>query len=152
MPGIVEESYQHMRVPRTNVVRVAVAEDTKREPYHANPSRDVDPEIRRQLEEELRGGTHPTTQALVPLGLRFIKILGAGTQGTAVLFEMDLDDGTTRKIVAKYDTGEEEEGVEDEGLAMEKEWMRVSDSGQDIQYIVASLLSHFVVDELSLPV
>lgn len=124
-----------MRVPRTNLVQVAVAEDTKREPYHANPSRDVDPEIRRQLEEELRGGTHPTTQALIPLGLRFIKILGAGSQGTAVLFEMDLDDGTTRKIVAKYDTGEEEEGVEDEGLAMEKEWMRVSDSGQDIQYI-----------------
>lgn len=128
-----------MKVPRTNTVQVSVAQDTKREPYHANPSRDVDPEVRRQLDEELQGGTHPTTQALVPLGLRFIKILGAGTQGTAVLFEMDLDDGTTRKIVAKYDTGEEEEGVEDEGLAMEKEWMMVSESGQDIQYIVASL-------------
>lgn len=157
MPEVVQETLNNMKVPRTNIVQVSVAEDTKREPYHELGSRDMDPEIKRQLDEELRGGTHPTTQALVPLGLRFLKILGAGTQGTAVLFEMDVDDGTTRKIVAKYETGEEEEGDEDEGdpdegLPVEKEWMRVSDSGQDMQYNVALLLPYCVIDGLMLSV
>lgn len=47
--------------------------------------------------------------------MRFVKILGAGTQGTAVLFEMDDANGSTRKIVAKYENVAEGEGPEDSG-------------------------------------
>lgn len=133
-------------VPRTSTPQIEMPTDTMREPFHRNPSRDVDPEIKRQLDSELRDGTHPTTEALVPLGLRYLKILGAGTQGTAVLFEMDADDGTTRKIVVKYDTGEEGDY---DGLSEEKEWMRVSESVDDMQYIVALLNPYCIIDEVS---
>jgi len=69
----------------------------------------------------------------VPLGLRYVKILGAGSQGVAVLFEVDNGDGTTRQVVAKYDTGEENDpdnlrATQDgEGLSNEKTLMRVSE-------------------------
>lgn len=105
--------------------------ETTRDPYREQKARDIDPEILDQLNAELQDGTHPTTHALNPVGLRFLKVLGAGTQGTAVLFEMDADDGTTLKIVAKYDTGEERDD-EEEGLTAEKWHMEVSESGKDI--------------------
>lgn len=102
--------------------------------FHTIPSRDVEFEIARQLKAELQAGKHPTTQALVPLGIRFVKILGAGSQGTAVLFEMDDENGATRKLVAKYEKGEDED--EDEvGLTQEKKCIRVSEKTEDVQYI-----------------
>lgn len=134
-PEEVAASCAKLTVPRTSTPQMAAPETTDREPFRTMRPRDVDPEIAQQLNSELQDGTHPTTEALVPLGLRYLKILGAGTQGTAVLFEMDANDGTTRKIVAKYDTGEEQNGA-DEGLAWEKEWMRVSEIGEDMQYII----------------
>ncbi|KAG6364156.1 hypothetical protein INS49_005754 [Diaporthe citri] len=97
--------------------------ETKRGPFHENPPRDVDPEIARQLNSELQDGTRPTTEALAPLGLRYLKILGAGSQGTAVLFEMDAYDGTKRKLVAEYETAQEDD---DDSIAWEKEWMRAT--------------------------
>lgn len=128
-PEQTRATYINHPVPRTRNPQIEVAQDTDRQLYHEIGDRDIDPDMLAQLNTEMRDGTHPTTQALVPLGLRFLKILGAGSQGTAVLFEMDSDDGTTRKIVAKYDTGGDEDGV---GLLDEKAWMRVSGSGQDI--------------------
>jgi hypothetical protein len=102
-------------------------------PYHWRRSRDVDPELKSVLDERLQAGTHPTTQALAPLGLRYVKILGAGSQGVAVLFEVDNGDGTRRQVVAKYDTGQEGDpdrlrakDEHDGGLAGEKNMMRVS--------------------------
>ncbi|KAG6358288.1 hypothetical protein INS49_014172 [Diaporthe citri] len=96
-------------------VQAPPAESIRRDPYYTIPSRDVESATARQLKAELDEGYHPTTQALVPLGMRFVKILGAGTQGTAVLFEMDDANGTTRKIVAKYEDWPEGEGPEDSG-------------------------------------
>lgn len=96
-------------------VQTLPVESIRRDPYYRLPSRDVESETARQLKADLDDGYHPTTQALVPLGMRFVKILGAGTQGTAVLFEMDDANGATRKIVAKYETVPEGEGPEDSG-------------------------------------
>lgn len=143
-PEVIEEKTAKFTVPRTSTPQMAAPATTIRGPFHEIAPRDVDPEIARQLNSELQDGTHPTTEALVPLGLRYLKILGAGTQGTAVLFEMDADGSTTRKIVAKYDTGEDQK-VADEGLAWEKEWMRVSESGEDMQYLVALLSPSCIV-------
>lgn len=131
-PKLFEKTYAHLPVPRTTIPQIAMPATTEREPYHKLESREIDPEILDQLNAELQDGTHPTTQALVPVGLRYLKVLGAGTQGTAVLFEMDAEDGTTRKIVAKYDTGEEaDEDDEEPGLTAEKDNMLVSQSRQD---------------------
>lgn len=143
-PEEIAEACAKLPVPRTSTPQMAAPAMTKREPFRKIRPRDVDPEIARQLDSELQDGTHPTTEALVPLGLRYLKILGAGTQGTAVLFEMDADDGTTRKIVAKYDTGEAQNNA-DEGLAWEKEWMRVSESGEDMQHIVTLISSSCII-------
>lgn len=129
MPEEAREKYIILPVPRTRNPVMVVADQTNRQAYHEMAPRDIDPDMLAQLNTELRDGTHPTTKTLVPLGLRFLKILGAGSQGTAVLFEMDSDDGTTRKIVAKYESSGDDDGS---GLLDEKEWMRVSGSGQDI--------------------
>ena len=133
-PTLLAQFYTMFPVPRAHVARVEMAQKTKRAPFHELGARDIDDGILQALNSELGAGTHPTTQALVPLGMRFLKVLGAGTQGTAVLFEIDDDNGTTRNVVAKYDTETNEDG---EGLGMEKERMKVSESGQNIQYIVA---------------
>lgn len=129
-PEDIAEACAKLPVPRTSTPQLEVPTDTMREPFDKNPDRDVDSEMARQLDSELQDGIHPTTEALVPLGLRYLKILGAGSQGTAVLFEMDADDGTKRKIVAKYDTSEDDD--DDNSMAWEKEWMRVSESGEDM--------------------
>lgn len=100
-------------------VQTLPVESIRRDPYYTIPSRDVESETARQLKTELEDGDHPTTQALVPLGMRFVKILGAGTQGTAVLFEMDDANGATRKIVAKYENVPEGEEAEDSGSDLE---------------------------------
>lgn len=132
MPDELQRVFTQIPVPRTQTVpQLTTPDNVTRWPYHMNPPRAVDPEVARRLNSELQDGTHPTTEALVPLGLRYLRILGAGSQGTAVLFEMDDADGTTKKVVAKYDTSEEDDG--EEGLLKEKEWMRVSESGQNIQ-------------------
>lgn len=128
---MLEGVYKDFPVPRTTTPQIMRLGETTRTPYREQKARDIDPEILDQLNAELQAGTHPTTQALNLVGLRFLKVLGAGTQGTAVLFEMDADDGTTRKIVAKYDTGEEQDG-EEEGLTAEKWHMEVSEGGKDI--------------------
>lgn len=71
--------------------------------------------------------------------MRYVKILGAGSQGVAVLFEMDNADGTTRQVVAKYDTGEYKDPddprtpANDYGLLAEKALMRVS--GSDMEHL-----------------
>ncbi|KAG8170045.1 hypothetical protein KVR01_000790 [Diaporthe batatas] len=110
-------------IPRKQTVpEIETPENVTRQPYHMNPSRNIAAEVRRRLDSELQDGTHPTTEALVPLGMRFLRILGAGTQGTAVLFEMDEADGTTKKVVAKYDTSGEDD--DEDGLLEEKELMR----------------------------
>lgn len=145
-PERVAEAYAIFPVPRTSTPQMAAPETTIREPFHEIAPRDVDPEIARQLDSELQDGTHPTTEALVPLGLRYLKILGAGIQGTAVLFEMDADDGTKRKLVAKYETAQEED---DDSIGWEKEWMRMSESGEDMQYIVALLFPSCIIDVVS---
>lgn len=129
MPSQTRRIYTALPVPRTRNPLIVVADKTDRQAYHEVAPRDIDPDMLAQLNTEMRDGTHPTTKTLVPLGLRFLKILGAGSQGTAVLFEMDSDDGTTRKIVAKYESSGDDDGS---GLLDEKEWMRVSESGQDI--------------------
>lgn len=135
VPEKLKEVYTQIPIPRTQTVPpIETPEDVIRELYHLIPPRDVEPAIRDQLNSELQNGTHPTTQALVPLGMRFLRILGAGSQGTAVLFEMDDASGTTKKLVAKYDSPTEEND-DGEGLLQEKEWMRVSESGQYIQQL-----------------
>lgn len=133
-PDPLVEMYSQFPVPRATAPRLQLPDETKREPYYDLPPREIDPEILQQLNLELEAGTHPTTEALTPLGLRFLKVLGAGTYGTAVLFEMDNEDGTKRKIVAKYETGGDDD--EEEGLLDEKEWMRVS-IGQGLQSTIA---------------
>lgn len=122
-------------IPRAAVPAVTRATQTRNYPYYQQASRDIDPELKSALNARLQAGTHPITRALVPVGLRYVKILGAGTQGVAVLFEMDSDDGITRRVVAKYDTGQEEDpdnlrGVQGaSGLLREKMHMRVSEGG-----------------------
>lgn len=122
-------------IPRAAVPAVTRATQARNYPYYQQASRDIDPELKSALNARLQAGTHPITQALVPVGLRYVKILGAGTQGVAVLFEMDSDDGTTRQVVAKYDTGQEEDpdnirAVQGaSGLLREKMHMRVSEGG-----------------------
>ena len=112
------------------VPQVEAPEEVTREPYYTIGSRDVQSEIAQQLNAELQEGKHPTTRALVPLGLRFLKILGAGSQGTAVLFEMDDENGATQKLVAKYENGTEDAG---DGVAEEKKHMKVGEKTQDIR-------------------
>ncbi|KAH8756240.1 hypothetical protein F5883DRAFT_620343 [Diaporthe sp. PMI_573] len=114
-----------------DVPRVTRATRASTYPYYQHPNRNIDPELKSALNQRLQAGAHPTTQALVPLGLRYVKILGAGSQGVAVLFEVDNGDGTTRQVVAKYDTGEENDpdnlrATQDgEGLSNEKTLMRL---------------------------
>lgn len=113
-PGALQQQVQALPVPRLQAVpQVQAPASVTREPYHNLPAREVESDIAQQLNADLQAGTHPTTQALVPLGLRFVKILGAGSQGTAVLFEMDDANGVTRKIVAKYEN--KDQGTGDSG-------------------------------------
>lgn len=113
-PGVLQQMIDALPVPRLQAApQVQAPADVTREPYHNLPAREVESDIARQLNADLQAGTHPTTQALVPLGLRFVKILGAGSQGTAVLFEMDDANGLPRKIVAKYEN--KEQGTGDSG-------------------------------------
>ncbi|KAK7727622.1 hypothetical protein SLS63_007064 [Diaporthe eres] len=117
-PGELKRRCDGYTVPASQTVpqvQAPPAGSIRRDPYYTIPSRDVESATARQLKEELDEGYSPTTQALVPLGMRFVKILGAGTQGTAVLFEMDDANGATRKIVAKYENVLEGEGPEDSG-------------------------------------
>lgn len=137
-PEDLERVYSVLPVPREQVRRVALAQKTTRRPFNELKARDIDDGVLQDLNSELRDGTHPTTQALIPLGMRFLRVLGAGTQGTAVLFEVDGDDGTTRKIVAKYDTDQDEDS---EGLELEKRLMKVSENGQST-VIMPTLLLH----------
>lgn len=126
-------------IPRTEVPAVTRVAQAGTFPYYQQPSREIDADLRSALNQRLQEGTHPTTQALTPLGIRFVKILGAGSQGVAVLFEMDNADGTTRQVVAKYDTGEDKDPddlrnpANDYGLLSEKALMRVS--GNDMEHL-----------------
>lgn len=124
-PDSNERRYSQYDVPRSSAPRFESPTPRARNPYYLLPPRDVDPEIAAQLAEELRNGTHPLNAALNPTGLRFVKILGAGSQGTAVLFHID-DNGATQKVVAKYSAGDDD-GDDDDGLAGEKGWMTVSE-------------------------
>ncbi|KAL1863876.1 hypothetical protein Daus18300_008025 [Diaporthe australafricana] len=122
-PDSNERRYGQYDVPRSSAPRFESPTPRARNPYYLLPPRDVDPDIAAQLDAELRGGTHPLNAALGPAGLRFVKILGAGSQGTAVLFDIVDDNGTTRKVVAKYSSGDDDDD-DDDGLAGEKGWMR----------------------------
>lgn len=119
-----DSAYRSLPVPRQSTVpQVTLPENVQREPYHTlEPFAEDEDERARQL-EALQDGTHPTTQALVPLGMRFLKILGIGSQGTAALFEVDDENNAARKIVAKYHTPTEENNTD---LREEKGRLRVS--------------------------
>lgn len=145
-----QERYSQYNVPMVTTPQIETPLPTDRHPYHLLPGRDVDPSIAARLNSELRDGKHELATALVPLGLRFVKILGAGSQGTAVLFEVD-DNGTTRKVVAKYSSvgpqqvddddvdQDDDHDDDDDSMAMEKEWMRVSEDAPFIHGVLRSL-------------
>lgn len=140
----IDEAQHWLRFSQYPIPRVAVPAVTRVRqagtyPYFQQPSREIDADLRSALNQRLQEGTHPTTQALVPLGMRYVKILGAGSQGVAVLFEMDTADGLTRQVVAKYDTGDNRDPddlrnpANEYGLLAEKAIMRVS--GSDMEHL-----------------
>ena len=154
--GSEEEHAQRFRqfpVPRSHAPETMRAMQTTTWPYYRVVTREIDADLARTLNQQLQDGTHPTSKALVPLGLRYQKILGAGSQGVAVLFEMDGDDGATRKIVAKYSTdvgATRADGTQaPTSMSREKELMRVSEGPQDICANV-SLQFNFCIDDVLL--
>lgn len=103
-----DKDYVNLPVPRKSAVpSIEIPDTVTRKPYHTLPPFEEDEnDVARQREalQALRDGTHPTTQALVPLGMRFLKVLGTGSQGTAALFETTEENNQIRKIVAKFST------------------------------------------------
>ena len=92
----------------------------RRRPYNTKITRDgSDPAALRQIEDEIRNGTHDIARRVEALGFRLVKVLGKGGEGVAVLFEMN-DSGTWRKVVVKY--------ANDEPMTDEMIAMRVSNS------------------------
>lgn len=55
--------------------------------------------------------------------MRFLKILGTGSQGTAVLFEVEDENRAKGKIVAKYHTPTEDNNMD---LREEKKRLKVT--------------------------
>lgn len=119
-----DREYANLPVPRRSAVPdIPIPDNVRRDPYHElEPYAEDEADVAEQL-QALQDGTHPTTQALVPLGMRFLKMLGTGSQGTAVLFEVDDENRARRKIVAKYHTPTEDNNTD---LREEKRRLKVS--------------------------
>ncbi|KAG8158344.1 hypothetical protein KVR01_012105 [Diaporthe batatas] len=139
------KEWAELPVPRrSNVSDINIPANVQRKPYNKLPLFDGDGDededddearerqAARQREiQALQDGTHPTTQALNPLRMRFLKLLGAGSQGTAALFEITEENNQARKIVAKYSTPKsDEETSTSMDLTEEKGRLKVS-QGRD---------------------